>query len=208
MKQIIYATTNPGKFAEVKGIYAHHGIKIKGLKDFGISNDVRETGTTLEENAALKSESYLKLLPSDTIVVSDDTGLEIDALDGEPGIHVRRWLGYRMSDEEIINYTLSRMKGIAAKDRGAQFHTVLAVSTLDKPTKFFHGIFRGSIMESPENERVEGMPFFPIFLVDELGISLDKFHRLPIEEQLKTPTHRERAVIATLPYLHSLIEAK
>lgn len=204
MKSIIYATTNPGKFAEVQKIYNHHGMLVKSLADFGITKDVSETGSTLEENAALKAEGYRKLLPSGSIVVSDDTGLEIDTLNGEPSIHVRRWLGYRMSDEEIINYTLSSMKGIPMDRRGAQFHTVLAVALDNQPTKFFHGIFRGSIMEKSEPERVKGMPFFPIFRIDELGISLDKFHRLPIDRQLAFPTHRVKAVVATLPYLRSL----
>lgn len=204
MTSIIYATTNPGKFNEVKGIFAHHQLAVSSLKDFGISRDVPETGATLVANARLKVEAYQSLLPPGSIVIADDTGLEIDALDGEPGIHVRRWLGHRMSDEEIISYVLHRLENVPPDQRGAQFHTVLAVAAPDQSLHYFHGIFRGMIMASPEPERVEGMPFFPLFFIKELGLSLDKFHRLPIASQLKFPTHREKAVIASVPYLRSL----
>lgn len=201
---IVYATTNPGKFEMVQKICAHHGINIKGLADFGIDIDVEETGQTLEENAKIKADTYLKLLPPDSVVIADDTGVEIDALGGEPGIKVRRWKGYKMTDEEIIEYCLARMKNVPTKERGAQFRTVLAVAAHDSEVKYFDGVLRGKIFKQPQSLRSEGMPFWPIFDIPALKMSLGEFHAMPISFQLAHPTHRERAVLKTLPYLISI----
>lgn len=204
MTQIVYATTNPGKFEMVQKVCAHHGVEIKSLADFGVNVDVEESGETLEKNAKIKAEAYLKLLPSDSIVIADDTGVEIDALGGEPGIKVRRWKGYKMSDEEIIEYCLERMKDVPVGDRGAQFRTVLAVSVHDSEVKYFDGVLRGEILTVPLAERREGMPFWPIFFIPKLKMTLGQFHDRPMEFQLAHPTHRELAVIKLLPYLATL----
>src|SRR3989339_982306 len=112
MTDIVYATTNPGKFTEVAKLFAGHGIAIKSAADYKVDIDVNETGTTLEENAILKAEAYRDAIKDDVIILGDDTGLEIDALGGEPGIKVRRWKGYNMTDEEIITYALERLKNV------------------------------------------------------------------------------------------------
>lgn len=205
MTNIVYATTNPGKFEMVQNIFTHHNLPIKSLVDYDINIDIDETGNTLEENAKIKAETYLPLLPSDSIVIADDTGIEIDALGGEPGIKVRRWKGSKMADEEIIEYCLKRMERVGIGERGAQFRTVLAVATNTTPVKYFDGIMRGEILTEPRVERREGMPFWPIFYLPELKMTLGEFHAMPIEFQLKYPTHRERAVTAALPYLTTLL---
>lgn len=202
--QIIYATTNPGKFEMVKNIFTHHGLVLSSLSDFNISVDIDETGETLEDNARLKAEGYLKHLPNDSIVIGDDTGVEIDALGGEPGIKVRRWKGYKMTDEDIISYCLERMEGVAQGQRQAQFRTVLAIASNNHPIKYFAGILRGEILESPQSLRAEGMPFWPIFYIPKLKMSLGEFHAMPIKFQLAHPTHRELAVLKSLPHLISM----
>lgn len=204
MKNIIYATTNPGKFEMVQKICAHHGINIKNLVDFGIDIDVEEVGETLEENAKIKAVAYAKLLPPDCIVIADDTGVEIDALGGEPGIKVKRWKGYNMADEEIIQYCLERMKGVPVGERGAQFRTVLAVASRDSQVKYFDGILRGEILLEPLPARREGMPFWPIFFIPQLKMTLGQFHDQPIVFQVAHPTHRELAVIKLLAFLATL----
>ncbi len=204
MPKLIYATTNPGKFAEVQKIMAHHGLSIASPAELEIELEVEEPGTTLEENARLKAEAYLDLVPAGTIIIGDDTGVEIDALGGEPGIKVRRWKGYKMSDEEIISYTIERLHGVPAKLRGAQFRTVLAMAQKGKSIKYFDGILRGKILSTPKPARREGMPFWPIFYLPELRMTLGEFHSQPMDFQLGHPTHREKAVLAALPYLRSL----
>jgi XTP/dITP diphosphohydrolase len=204
MTYIVYATTNPGKLEEVKNFLTPHGINIKGLSDFNIKTEVEESGATLEENASIKALAYQKLLPEGTIVVADDTGIEIDALSGEPGIKVRRWKGYSMKDEEIITYCMERMKEVPVAKRGAQFRTVLAVAKDAEPVTYFDGILRGEILTTPKAERREGMPFWPMFYIPELKMTLGEFHRAPMEFQLKYPTHREAAALKVLPYLAKL----
>ncbi|MFZ2199380.1 MAG: non-canonical purine NTP pyrophosphatase [Microgenomates group bacterium] len=195
---IVYATTNPGKLAMVQNIFAHHNLKLQSLADYNINVDIDEVGTSLEENAKLKAEGYSKYLPTDSIVIADDTGIEIDALGGEPGIKVRRWKGYKMTDEEIIEYCLLRMKDVPNGKRGAQFRTVLAVSKHNSPVKYFDGVLKGEILQQPQSLRSEGMPFWPIFYIPKLKMSLGEFHQQSIEFQLAHPTHRERAVLAAL----------
>lgn len=205
MTDIVYATTNPGKLAMVQNIFAHHKLKLQSLADYNLKVDIDELGSSLEENAKLKAEGYLKYLPSDSIVIGDDTGVEIDALGGEPGIKVRRWKGYPMKDEEIIEYCLARMKDIPPGQRGIQFRTVLAVASAHGPTKYFDGILRGEILTAAQSLRSEGMPFWPIFYIPKLKMSLGEFHATPIKFQLTHPTHREQAIENALPHLMSMI---
>jgi XTP/dITP diphosphohydrolase len=204
MQPIVFATTNPGKFSQVKNIFTHHGIDLESPLDFGLQLNVEETGPTLEANARLKAEAFAAQLPPDTIVIGDDTGIEIDALGGEPGIKVRRWNGTHMSDEAIIELCLSKLSGVKPGDRGAQFRTVLAVAKMGDPVHYFEGIMRGEILETPKVERAEGMPFWPIFYLPKLKMTLGEFHAMPMDFQLQNPTHRELAVLQVLPYLAKL----
>jgi XTP/dITP diphosphohydrolase len=204
MKKIVFATTNPGKFAMVKDIFMHHGIQLLNPTDLDVKIEVEETGNTLEENARLKAEAYANILPADCVVIGDDTGIEIDSLDGEPGIKVRRWKGYEMEDEEIITYCLDRLKDMPVGQRGAQFRTVLTVTSHGSETKYFDGVLRGEILEKPLSLRSKGMPFWPIFYIPQLKMTLGEFHAKPIEFQIKNPTHRELAVLKVLPYLATL----
>lgn len=202
---LIYATSNPGKLAEARVILAKYNLPLLGLVDYQIKKEIAETGNTLEENAYIKARFYQQLLPNNSIVIGDDTGLEIDALNGEPGIKVRRWKGYRMQDEEIIEYCLERMKSIPLGNRRAKFRTVLAVAAPGAQVKYFEGVLHGQILKRPNNERKEGMPFWPLFYLPDLHLTLGEFHSLPIESRLNRFTHREYAFRAALPYLKSLL---
>ena len=206
MTNIVYATTNPVKFKEVSDLFAGHGIVIHAPSEFGLSIDTEETGSTLTANAILKAEAYLPHLPAGTIVVSDDTGLEIDALAGEPGIKVRRWKGYKMEDEEIISYCLERLKGVEKSKRTAQFRTVFGVARAGQPTRTFVGELAGLILDTPHAIRVPGLPFQPLFFASDYNLMLYQIHDLPMSEKIakNITTHRERAVTAALPYLRTL----
>lgn len=206
MTHIVYTTTNPGKFSEVQKLFAGHNIKIKSAADYHVDIDVDETGTTLEANAILKAEAYRDAIPGDVIVLGDDTGLEIDALGGEPGIKVRRWKGYKMTDDEIINYALERLSGVPEDKRTAQFRTVIAVAKRGLPTQTFSGILPGRIVVEPHVYREEGLPFQPLFFATEYNLMIYQIHLMSSEEKFAKHihTHRERAVIASLPYLSSV----
>ena len=164
MKRFLYATSNPGKQDEVGKYLSHHGINIITPQDLGLSLDPEETGNSLEENATLKCQAFIDAVQDpNVIVMADDTGVEIDALGGEPGIHVRRWKGYRMEDEEIIQYCVERMRGVPKGERGAQFRTVLAIGASHIPVETFDGVLRGEVAEEPIALRMVGFPFESIF---------------------------------------------
>lgn len=206
MKEILYATNNPGKVAEVSKRLEVYGIKVASPKDLGIELDVAETGSTLEENAELKAKAFLEF-SGERIVLSDDTGLEIDALDGEPGIHVRRWKDgkTRLTDEEIIDYCLERLRDVPKGQRGAQFRTVLVLARPTGEIEIFDGILRGEILEEPAGIRVEGFPFESLFFVPEWNAFLGQIHNLKTDEKVGKLTHRERALEKALPRIKELL---
>lgn len=194
MKQIFYATNNPGKKFEVGRQLAAAGIEIVTPTDLGIDIDVEENGNTLEENAILKVNGY-KDLVKDMLILADDTGLEIDALGGEPGIHVRRWKDgkTRMIDQECIDYCIEKMEGIPKENRGAQFRTVLALGLPNGKIELFDGILRGYILEKPSVMRVEGFPFESLFMTDSDTLLGDD-RQIPVEKRNGRLNHRERAI--------------
>ncbi|GAB4417059.1 MAG: XTP/dITP diphosphatase [Anaerolineae bacterium] len=210
MRQLFYATTNPGKVMEVRQIMRTLGLDIVAPADLGMTYDVPEPGTTLEENALFKARAYLQHLPPDEfVVIADDTGVEIDALGGEPGIRVRRWIGEgRMSDEAIITYCLARLDGVPPERRGAQFRTVIAVGTDPDTLAIFEGTLRGVILEQPDPLRIPGFPFESIFYVPEWKMLLGQVHQLPADQKARYLTHRERALRQALPRIHALRDGR
>ncbi len=207
MTDIVYATTNPGKFTEVSKLLAGYNLTIHAPSEYGVDIDVEEKGKTLEANATLKAEACRDAIADDVIVLGDDTGIEIKALDGEPGIKVRRWKGHKMTDDEIIKYCLERMKNVPERERDAQFRTVIAVAKRNEPTKTFSGILPGKILTKPHEFREVGLPFQPLFFSTEYKSMLYQIHIMDTKEKIEknVTTHRERAVKAALPYLATLI---
>jgi XTP/dITP diphosphohydrolase len=205
-KEVLYATNNPGKVGEVSKFLGHHGIHVVSPKDLGIDLDVAETGTSLEENAVLKVKAFIEVSDG-RIVLSDDTGLEIDSLGGAPGIHVRRWKDgeTRMSDEEIIEYCLAQMRHIQAELRGAHFRTVIAMALPCGEVETFDGVLRGAILESPRETRVEGFPFASLFLVPEWDMLLADVELMTIEEKGGKLSHRVNAIHKVLPRLRDVL---
>ncbi|MDD6685122.1 MAG: non-canonical purine NTP pyrophosphatase, partial [Lachnospiraceae bacterium] len=109
VKKIIFATGNQNKMREIREIMGNLSVEILSMKEAGIKADITEDGTTFEENAAIKAKAVAELLPEqdrDTIVLADDSGLEIDALNGEPGIYSARYMGedtsYHVKNAELI----------------------------------------------------------------------------------------------------------
>lgn len=204
--RLLYATTNPGKLFEVSKYLAAFGIDLVSPAQAGVTSEVEETGQTLEENARLKATAYLARV-SDMIVMADDTGVEIDALHGEPGIHVRRWQDHRtpLSDQAVIDYCMERLRGIPRGQRGAQFRTVIALGRPSGTIEFFDGILRGEIVETPAPLKLPGFPFETMLYVPEWGKLLGDIHELSLEARRGYLTHRERAVQKALPHLQALL---
>lgn len=193
--EVLYATTNPGKLLEVSDYLHEDGFEVKSLRDVGITDDVPETGITLEENARIKAEARMTQAPG-MIVLTDDTGVEISALNGEPGVFVRRWKDHEneMTDEEIIEYCIERLAGAPEGERDAQFRTVIAVGFPDGEIVTVDGTLQGRIVTEPIELRVEGFPFESLFFCTEWDMMLGDQHALPPPERNQLLTHRTKAV--------------
>ena len=203
MKKLLYATSNPGKLQEVTAQLTPHGIKVYSPKEFNLHLNVEESGQSLEDNALLKLQTYLPHLPPHVVVMTDDTGVEIDALNGEPGIHVRRWKGYPMTDEDIIQYCLERLRHVPPDKRGAQFRTVIALGQSNQPPQLFVGTLKGAIVQQPIKLRIKGFPFESVFYIPQYQLMLGDLHQLSPSEksQRNLLSHREKAIQAALPTL-------
>jgi len=167
MKQILIATHNPAKLKELSFIFnnlINNGFKILSLKDLNINKQPQETGTTFKENAYLKATFYAQLAKIPTI--SDDGGLGIDILKGEPGVKSRNWLGYEATDEELIKHTLEILKGKPIKKRLAYLETwICFYDPRNKKSFFNHERISGYIAKKPSRHREMGYPFRSLFKI-------------------------------------------
>jgi len=196
--KLLLATTNPGKILEYKEIFKELNLKIEllSLKEAGISQKIEETGQTFEENARKKALFYLKLTGLPTL--AEDSGLEIDYLNGEPGVKSRRWPGHKASDAELISMTLEKLRGVPLKKRGAQLRVIIAL-LIDKTVKTFEGILRGVIIKEPIEKIIPGYPFRSLFYVPEVDKVLGE---LTMEEEARI-AHRKKALEKAIPILKS-----
>lgn len=161
MKDIVIATGNQGKINDFKHIFKDYNVV--GIKSLIPDFDVEETGTTFEENAALKSEYGAKML--NKIVISDDSGLEVDALDNAPGVYSARYSGEDATDEKNLELVLKNMQD--KDNRKARFVCVIAVSVPGKETRTFRGEVEGELLHEPKGEN--GFGYDPIFYVESKG---------------------------------------
>ncbi|MBI2449993.1 MAG: non-canonical purine NTP pyrophosphatase [Candidatus Nealsonbacteria bacterium] len=194
MKKLLVATTNPGKILEYRVLLKNLPLELVTLKDVNIKDGVEEDGKTFEENAIKKVKFYSQFVDFPTL--AEDAGLEIDYLDGEPGVKTRRWLGREASDQELIDLTLAKLKGVPAEQRGARLKTVIALNIFGK-INTFEGILRGVIMEKPIDKIIPGYPFRSLFFVPGVSKVLGEF---TMEEEAKI-AHRKKAVEKALPLL-------
>lgn len=194
---MLYASTNPGKLAEVRSLAMARGVKVLDPAGLGLAIEVVEDEDTFEGNALLKARAYAALAPGH-IILGDDTGLRIDALDGEPGVFTRRWADrvHEMSDGEIIAYALERMEGVV--DRSAHMVTCVAVRFPTGREELVSGRLDGEILEVPRGECIPGLPVGSLLYVPEWGMTLGEAQRLPIDLLAGKPTHRARAFAAAL----------
>lgn len=181
--RVLLATTNQGKIAELRDIMSDSGIEVIGLRD-SESTDQIETGSTFDENALLKAGHYHRTTGMPTI--ADDSGLEVDALGGAPGIHSARYAELGGGDGERIARLLGEMKGLPPSKRGARFVCAAAI-VWDSGQKVFLDEARGVILDHPLGEN--GFGYDPIFLYVPLQRT---FAQLTLSEKA-TVSHRGRA---------------
>jgi XTP/dITP diphosphohydrolase len=196
MITIVIATHNPGKILEYKEIFSGQPLRLLMLSDLNIKDEPEEDGKTFEENAIKKAEFYSRL--TDLPVLAEDSGLEIDYLDGEPGVFSRRWPGYKATDEELINLALQKLSGVPMEKRGAQFRVVMALRQSSREKIIIaEGLLRGFILEKPAAKIIPGFPFRSLFYVSGVGMALGEMDMA--EEAIIG--HRRQAIKKLLPFL-------
>lgn len=199
MQKLLIATTNPGKLAEIKRFLSDVPVELVGLKDIGITDSPEETGISFEENAILKAKYYAK--ESGLPTIADDGGLEVDALHGEPGVKSHRWIhdDREDEDEELIQYTLDRMKDVSDDNRGAQLRLVLALVMPDGEVFTAEEKVRGIIPKKPSDARHKGFPYRSLLYLPEIN-KYYNHDELTVTET-ETYNHRKKALEILKPIL-------
>lgn len=198
MKEVIIATKNPGKAKEFEHIFSSRGIKVRTLLDFPEIPDVDETGSTFEENAILKADAVAQALGK--MVIGDDSGLIVDALEGRPGIYSARYAGEPKNDENNTDKVLSELKGLSEEKRSARFYCALAVAIPGQETRTVSGTCEGRILE--ERRGSNGFGYDPVFYVPEKGLAMAE---LSSDEKNKI-SHRANALKKLDVVLDSILE--
>ncbi len=193
--RLLVATNNPHKIAELGAILAGLPVTLVTPGEIGLDLDVEETGQTLEENAILKATAFARA--SGLPALADDSGLEVDALGGDPGVRSRRYAGEHASDEMRIALLLERLRGVPEAQRTARFRCVMALATAEGLVGTVQGTCEGRIAGAPRGRH--GFGYDPIFWLPERGQTMAEL----TPEEKNQISHRARAGAAA----RRLIEA-
>lgn len=185
-KKVIFATSNEGKMKEVRSILEDLGMEVLSMKEAGLQVDVVEDGTTFEENAVIKATAIQKMCGE--IVLADDSGLEIDYLNKEPGIYSARYMGedtsYAIKNQNLID----RLEGVGDEKRTARFVCAIAAAFPDGTVEVTRGTIEGRI--GYEEKGSNGFGYDPIFYVPEYGCTTAELSL----EQKNEASHRGKAL--------------
>ena len=203
MVKLLIATNNDHKLEEFKEIFADLPVTLTHLAKEGITLDPDETGTTFEENATIKAKAFAQV--TDLPVLADDSGLEIDALSGEPGVYSARY-GNTAKHDHVGRYQIVLNK-LAANDvpweqRTARFRCVIALAAGQHLAGTVQGTLEGIINDTPKGDN--GFGYDPIFFVPEFNKTLAQL----TSAQKHSISHRGRAAQAAVPLIMKLLEDK
>lgn len=184
--KVVLATKNRGKAVEIARILEGAGLSIISLAEFPEAVLPPETGATMKENALLKARAVAKAtgLPA----LADDSGLEVDALGGAPGVYSARYSGENATDEENYGKLLKELEGVPQEKRTARFRCVIALVGYDSEERLFEGVFEGSITDAPRG--VHGFGYDPVFLVPVTGKTSAEL----LPEKKNRISHRAKAL--------------
>lgn len=198
MKKLLIASSNPGKLHEIHALLDDLGITLVTPDDLMISLEVEEDGATYAENASRKALAFARL--SGLLTLADDSGLEVDALNGMPGLHSARFSPLpKATDVDRRSYLLDKLKG-RSQPWSARFRCMIALATPAGEVQFTEGVCQGEII--PTERGQAGFGYDPIFLIPELGKTMAE---LTMEEKNRL-SHRSRAVQAVRPLLVALLK--
>lgn len=213
MRRILIATSNAGKLRDFAGAAARHGVEISGVPGFASLPPVVEDGDTFEANARKKAEEYSVQVPGE-IVVADDSGLEVDALNGSPGVHSARYAapellgtephaaGANTDDDANNARVLRELKNVPAPKRTARFMCVLAAARDGKTLATFRGSAEGTILDVPRGSN--GFGYDPLFYFPQIQKT---FAELSAEEK-SLYSHRGAAFRKLLQWLSRALAEK
>jgi XTP/dITP diphosphohydrolase len=198
MKQkLLVATRNSGKVSEFADMFADIQLDWIGLADLGLDLEVAETGVTFRENAIIKATEYAAA--SGLLTLADDSGLEVDALDGRPGVHTVRYGGAGLTPVQRYELSLENMKGIPMAERSARFRCVIALSSGQGILGTSDGVCDGKIAERPAGN--EGFGYDPVFFLPDRGRTMAE---LPAAEK-HLISHRGKAIAEIAPLLRRVL---
>ena len=186
IEKMIFATGNEGKMREVRMILGDLGAEILSLKEAGIQAEAEEIGTTFEENAVIKAKEIME--KTGALVLADDSGLEVDALNGEPGIYSARYMGHETSYHIKNKNLIERLEGKTGEERSARFVCAIAACFPDGRVLTTRGTMEGQIGYEEKGEN--GFGYDPIFYLPEYQCYSGE---LPLEEKNKL-SHRGKAL--------------
>ena len=185
MHTVLLATSNLHKLDEFRAIFSDLPVKLVSLNDIHLNIGVEETGSTFVENAELKARTYAHM--SQLLTLADDSGLEIDALNGAPGVYSARYLGSETSYQERFRVILEHMRGLPPEKRSARFRCVIALADPSGTIQSVEGVVEGAIADHPRGSH--GFGYDPIFLLPQLGRTFAE-----LEPEYKNRiSHRARA---------------
>lgn len=191
MKRVIFATGNENKMREVREILAELPVEILSMKEAGISSDPDENGETFEENALIKAKAVAAVLTDqlkDSVVLADDSGLEVDAMDKMPGVQSARWMGhdtsYRIKNAKIIE----NLEGVPVEKRTARFVDAIAAVLPDGRDLVVRGVIEGKIGYEEKGEN--GFGYDPIFMLPDMSRSTAELS----PEEKNEISHRGKAL--------------
>jgi len=183
--KLLLATNNAGKVAEFRTLLDGCGWEIVTPADVGLHLDVDETGQTYAENATLKATAYAEA--SGLTALADDSGLEVDAMDGRPGVRSARYAGPDLTHAARVEAMLEELRGVDEADRTARFRCVIAIATGDGDVQLTEGTVEGRIAHAPRGDN--GFGYDPIFVLPQRGLTMAE---LPAGEKQRL-SHRAEA---------------
>jgi XTP/dITP diphosphohydrolase len=200
LPKLLLATNNAGKVKEFRSLLEGIPFKMVTPKELGIKMDVAETGDTYQENAGLKACALAKA--TGLLTLADDSGIEVDALGGAPGVISARYAGENATDKERVNYLLAKIKDVPQEKRTARFVCVIAIAQPDGQVTFVNGKCEGLITFAPSGD--QGFGYDPIFFFPEQGKTMAE---LQAETKNKI-SHRGRAAQKAVVILKQEIPKK
>jgi len=183
--KLLVATNNKGKAREYQQMLNIPFLQVVTPAEEGITLDVKETGATFAENAVLKAKAFARA--SGLLTLADDSGLEVDALDGEPGVYSARYAGENATDAQLIAFLLKKLEAVPPEKRTARFHCVITIAPPEGEPMLCDGACEGIIAEKPQGNN--GFGYDPVFYLPQFGKTMAE---IPPETK-NGISHRARA---------------